>query len=483
MSTSQPSSPQVTAARQLVGPSPSPSSTPIVPPPVQGATPHLRSVPPSNRPPSPDLPSPSRVQLGLGRTAAAGGKQNSRVASVTAGPSGSSPGDGDDECRFVGEHPAAQDEGGRSVGRLGSSVTSLWSRGDSPGVLGRRRQRGSLASMFSKRFRPLMPSGDHPGLGPWDHLPFAVRSSVAGQERRIFDVSRLLVSRVDMQLYQLLSEFRRQELRRVFPRAPEWWPRDWGRVPVTLPWEVSLRRAQLVAAEPDAPVWHEIYQLFLQQLAAGWDLEWAGADGHGQAHRLPNSLALGILDAGGFAFLAPESVSLSKFLSLHGIHSGRCPPQREARKRAWDAIRRRHDRAQPVGPAITPRRPEVALSSADDPLSLALQGSRLNDLATEIFSGELHLNLARPDILCAFSSAAAQVLMRIEKTRGKLADLLSSVLRDSDPDYFRLQLEQLAGSLPIVSTHVSHYFNQSLEEIRSLAGVVNRSVASLRRRE
>ena len=99
-------------------------------------------------------------------------------------------------------------------------------------------------------------------------------------------------------------------------------------------WEVSLRRAELVEAEPNAPTWHEVYQLFLQQLAAGWVLEWAAADGHGQAHRLPNSLALGILDAGGFAFLSPECVSLSNFFPFTGsILFGALHSRRLANKR------------------------------------------------------------------------------------------------------------------------------------------------------
>ena len=154
MPTSRPSSPQAATANLLVGPQPAPSSTPVVPHSVPGALPHLRSVPPSsNRPPSPDLPSPSRVQPGRGRNSSVGSLSSpvgavlgalprvsdpgQKVASGADGPLGSSPGDGDDDCRFVAEHPAARDEGGRPVSRIGSSVTSLKSRGNSPGLLGR----------------------------------------------------------------------------------------------------------------------------------------------------------------------------------------------------------------------------------------------------------------------------------------------------------------------------------------------------------
>ena len=164
--------------------------------------PRFRSAPAGqNRPSSPDLPSPSLVQQGSGLSNRAvlpssgefnpiGGDNNrarrtdAGVASLIDAPLRSSGVNEDDECRFVAEHPAASDSGGRAVSRVGSSVTSRESHGNPRGLIGRRRERGSLSTYFSKRFRPLRQCEDHPGLARWDCLPFNVRSSLAGQERK-----------------------------------------------------------------------------------------------------------------------------------------------------------------------------------------------------------------------------------------------------------------------------------------------------------
>ena len=95
----------------------------------------------------------------------------------------------------------------------------------------------------------------------------------------------------------------------------------------------------------------------------------------------------------------------------------------------------------------------------------------------------MHLNLERPDVLCAVSSASLQVLQTVDKTRVRVMDLLACVQRYSDPDYFYLQLEQLAGSLPTVASHLIHYFTTALEQIRSATDSVSRSGLSHQRRE
>ena len=460
--------------------------------------PRLRSAPAGqNRSPSPELPSPSLVQQGSGLINRAvlptsgefnpiGGDSNRtdvRVASLIDAPLRSSGVDEDDERRFVAEHPAASDSGGRAVSRVGSSVTSRESHGNPRGLIGRRRERGSLSTYLSKRFRPLRQCEDHSGLARWDCLSFSVRSSLAGHKRKIFDTTRLLVSRVDLQLYRMLREHEPQQTRRIFPRAPGWWRLEWGRFRIVLPLEVSLHRGRLVDAAPNAAVWVEMHQLFLQQLAAGWDLEWVGADGSGQAHILPHSLAEGIIEAGGFAFLPESSRSLEKFLSLHGISADQCTAQRDARSRKWGVIRQTFEMERlprQVEPSV-PKERDVA--SPDDPLAVANRGARLSDLVTEVLGGAMHLNLERPDVLCAVSSASLQVLQTVDKTRVRVMDLLASVKRHTDPDLFHLQLEQLAGSLPTVALHLIHYFTKAVEQIRSVTDSVSRSVASRQRRE
>ena len=98
-------------------------------------------------------------------------------------------------------------------------------------------------------------------------------SSSAGQERRIFLKSGLLVGCYDLQLYQVLEEHDSHLVRAVYPRAASWWPSDWGKVPIPLPLEVTLYRRQLVVARDASALWMEVYQLFLEQVAAGWNAE------------------------------------------------------------------------------------------------------------------------------------------------------------------------------------------------------------------
>ena len=418
-------------------------------------------------------------------------QQDQRAAALIDAPLQSSPDVGDDECRVVADYPAERDEGGRAVSLPGSSVTSRESRRiPRSGGISKSRSRASFATVFSKRFKALRPCVTHPGLAPWDCLSYAVRSSLAGQERRIFEASRLLVSRVDLQLYQILREHEPQRIRSIFPRAPSWWPGEWGRVPICLPWEVSLYRGRLVEARENDAIWHELYQLFMQQLAAGWDLEWSGAEGNGMAHRLPRSLAGGIVAAGGFAFLPAYSDTLPKFISVHEIPESQCPPQRRARDDAWGVIRRSFEferSSRDQRPTVSSPAPQAEIvneergesSDAFGSLKLAIQGAGLNELASDVMGGSAHLNLERPDVLCAFAAGSARVLQKVEKVRQKASDLLSSVTRDSDPEFFHIQLEQLAGSLPVVASHLSHWFQKSIEEIRSISEMVNRPVNRL----
>ena len=480
-----------------------PTPAPIATPRDSDSRPRIRSAPPQNHSSSPARPvSQDYPRRGLGQSArplpvydsdltstGANNRATSprrpsdpRVASRIDAPLQSSRDDGDDDCLIVADHPAASDSGGRNISRIGSSVTSRESRADPRSGIGKRRQRGPLETTFSKRFRALRPCGTHPGLGSWDCLPYPVRSSLAGQERGIFSVSGLLVCRVDLQLYQLLREHQPQQLRAVFPRAPSWWPVDWGRIPICLPWEISFHRGRLVEAADNAAIWYETYQLFLQQLAAGWDLEWTGADGNGVAHQIPKSLAEGIIDAGGFAFLPARSGSLPKFLSLHGIPEHRCPPQRDARSRAWGVIRQAAVMTRPLSQGVV----SPQLSSSASPsgaLKSALQGSRLSDLVTDLLGGAMHLNLERPDVLCAFSAGAARVIQKVEGIRKKAADLLASVVRDSDPEYFHVQLEQLAGSLPVASSYLTYWFHKSIEDIRAVSDIGSLPVVSPPKRD
>ena len=202
---------------------------------------------------------------------------------------------------------------------------------------GKKTRRGPKQTAYQRRYLATRPMGKHPRLRAWDMLPLDVRSSYAGQERRIFRSSGLLVTRFDFSLHQTLSDFSVGELKRAFPVAPLWWPLDWGHLPITLPWEVSLYRTDLVRASPDDVVWKEVYQLFLEQLAAGFDLHWNAVKNASEMRALPSALARAILDAGGFAFCegTGSATSYRKFLELHPMVAGNPPDQRTAKASAW----------------------------------------------------------------------------------------------------------------------------------------------------
>ena len=167
------------------------------------------------------------------------------------------------------------------------------------------------------------------------------RSSLAGQERSIFRSSGFLVSRFDFMAFHTMRNLNADALPQAFPTAPEWWPSEWGHLPVTLPWEFSLRRGDLVKADDDAAVWKEVYQLFLEQLAAGWDLQYLQMEDRSKLEPLPREVANAITHAGGFAFCAAgvPSPSYRKFLDLHPIE-GFVPDQRRAKAEAWKRIER-----------------------------------------------------------------------------------------------------------------------------------------------
>ena len=230
----------------------------------------------------------------------------------------------------------------------GSAVVGDDPRSPSQGRVERRRgrragkktRRGPKQTAYQRRYMATRPMGKHPRLRIWDVLPADIRSSLAGQERQIFRSSGLLVSRFDFQLHRTLADYSVGELARAFPAAPLWWPTDWGHLPITLPWEVSLYRSQLVSAGPGDAVWKETYQLFLEQLAAGWDLLYNHGGVGLRMETLPASLARAIVDAGGFSFCdgAVPSPSYRKFIELHSMSGEKMPDQRTAKAQAWQRI-------------------------------------------------------------------------------------------------------------------------------------------------
>ena len=98
-----------------------------------------------------------------------------------------------------------------------------------------------------------------------------------------------------------------------------------------------MYRSRLVSAGPDDAVWKEIYQLFLEQLATGWDLLYNHGGAGLRMEALPSSLARAMLDAGGFDFCdgPAQTASYRKSLELHSMADGSALDQRVAKAQAW----------------------------------------------------------------------------------------------------------------------------------------------------
>ena len=178
-------------------------------------------------------------------------------------------------------------------------------------------------------------------LPAWDKLPARQRRVYATQERRAFRKDGVLVSRFDIPLYYAVSRFNAGGLYSIFPRAPKWWPGDWGDLPVTLPWEVCLYRSRLIAADGEDALWGEVYQKFLEQLALGWDLHFQETDDRSQIAPLPDNLVTSMLQGGAFAFAAgpPLLPSLEFFLKRHDRREDPAD-QRLLKADVWERIQK-----------------------------------------------------------------------------------------------------------------------------------------------
>ena len=252
-----------------------------------------------------------------------------------------------------------QVRGGRGLGRTPTGQREP-TRGREDTRAPFRTRRGPKKTAHQRRFSANRPSGYHAQLSPWDLTPLDVRSTTSGQERAIFRTRGLLVCHFDFQLYRMLYTFNVGQIDSVFPTAPQWWPNDWGQIPITLPWEVTLYRSQLVSAGADDPLWKEVYQKFLEQLAGGWDLYHNQIQDVNALSALSIGLARAMVNAGAFAFCSGrlQSPSFLKFCELHSFDVESIPDQRNAKNSAWQKINtllKERKQADGTGGATTQR--------------------------------------------------------------------------------------------------------------------------------
>ena len=373
------------------------------------------------------------------------------------------------------QNPATQDGGPRpppsSVGRSGK----------------KRKAKGKTP--FAKRYQALRPVGRHPGLKPWDNLSREVRSSLAGQERRIFARTGLLVGRVDLQLYQLLEEHGSHLLVTTFPRAPVWWPSDWGKVPVPMPLEVTLYRHQLKVAGDVSVLWLELYQLCLEQTAAGWDLEYSDPI-KSRKHTLPTVIAKAILEVGGFAFLSSASDTLAVFRSHHSLNDTPIPTQQAARQVAWVGIHRARQletmsRSSPArtmcpmssvsptpsrGWEMSPSLPSTPSAFPADGVQRVLDASGLPGALRDALAGEAELYVNTTEKVVAVATAGLRLAEKMSQARERVADLVRNSTGVVDPA--RLETELVAGlnSFPSLARNLPRLFHTELGQILGRLG-------------
>ena len=127
----------------------------------------------------------------------------------------------------------------------------------------------------------------------------------------MFARTKLLATRWDYNLFDVLDEYGGHHLASVFPRAPSYWSVEWGSVPIPLPMELALYRHELIAADENSAKWREVHLLLLRQIAAGWDLEYCDPT-DSKWDLLPQPVAKAILGVGGF-FLPVASNRFPRF--------------------------------------------------------------------------------------------------------------------------------------------------------------------------
>lgn len=364
----------------------------------------------------------------------------------------------------AGVHVAGEDGDGAGVvgtqdgGGRGPGLTTTVARVPLTGRVERNRsyltstrtKRGPKKTAHQRRFAASRPSGHHPLLNPWDLTPLEVRSSAAGQERSIFRTRGLLVSQLDMPTFRMLATFNVGLISEVFPSAPDWWPRDWGHVPITLPWEISRYRSQLVSASSSEPIWQEVYQRFLEQLAGGWDLQFIQAPEKSTLAPLPLELAKTIIDAGGFAFCAGTvaSPSFKKFCQLHSIPEETVLDQRGAKNAAWQRIASlRQERSVGGGGRETLAGPGPCQCGAK--LTRAVRRLGLEAQMLEVANEEESLEAVRSvEKLAALASAALSFSLESER----LTERVDHLLADVNPTAYCRELEDSRAAVRAAST-------------------------------
>ena len=359
-----------------------------------------------------------------------------------------------------------QGRGGRGPGRV-----SAGQREPSEGRENFRRdplrtRRGPKKTYFQRRFSASRPTGFHAQLNPWDLSPMDVRSTAAGQERAIFRTRGFLVTHFDFPLYRILYTFNVGLIATVFPTPPQWWPSDWGTIPIPLPWEIAFYRSDLVSADAEDPVWYEVYQKFLEQLAGGWDLYYGQSPDKSTLSTFPPSIAKALVDKGAFAFCAGRSPSqsLRKFCELHSIDIDGLPDQRVAKNSSWEKISdrkaRKNEKDAKRSAALVP-----AACTCRERVSRAARRLGLEAQILEVVSSGPPLDASETvERLCSLTSAAMSYSIEAARLLERLEETMATARRDN----YSRDLDDALGMIraaPELSDYLPRRFARNLARV------------------
>ena len=212
------------------------------------------------------------------------------------------------------ERSGRKDKGGKSVGDVGVRVRS--------GRAGKKTNRSNIRKgprikMLSWSFVPKSIRSDF-------YVPRVTRLNFAHREMSITRQKGFLVSHIDLESFRRILRDDPSRAPSIFPRVPDWWPRDWGKIPITLPRELGYYRHILLgngAAPASVSTWKAAYALLCNQLALGWVLDYqsSGYD-RTRVGKTTNKIAKDMLSYGSFYFVEHGyQRTLKEFMSAHNI--------------------------------------------------------------------------------------------------------------------------------------------------------------------
>ena len=193
--------------------------------------------------------------------------------------------------------------------------------------VGGKRQRGGRVIRRGRQ--------DHPKILPYDAVDRTLRGPWAAFEKKVNRELNILVTHWDREIFEVLRKNQSDSLRSYFPEVPIDWPSEWGSTPIGYPIFLSLHRLDLVKSPPNSGLWEKAKQLFVEQLAGGWHLDFQ--ETKDRCRKIPTDMVKMILTNGGMHFAGPRYLEVLRY--LHNDYSTAVDvSQRELYQTRWSYI-------------------------------------------------------------------------------------------------------------------------------------------------